>query len=377
MRFNQAPPALLSLLLASISTKVAAKPLPTALLYDLGLTFLMPRQCDSFCGADKQFCCSAQEACYTLAGNIATCSTPPTAAVTQVGSGGSGFAVYTFTYTETDLIMRTTTSTSYYNHVPAATPASQPPALCDTNMGQSSCGSICCSREQQCKVSGQCEIRPTSTFAGFVPVPVPTSQASFSAPLRPTSSGVSTITNTVVPTTTAPFFAPATASGSTLPTAFPVEGGGGLSPGAIAGIVIGVIAGLLLLLLLCFCCIVKAGFDGLLALFGMGKRKRRSTEKIETVEHYSRHGSQAGSRPGGVGGGWFGGPARVDSSRKKKSSGLGGIGAVGAGLAGLALALGLKRKSEKDARPARSDISSSYYTDSYTGTSASKFPLQH
>lgn len=61
----------------------------------------------------------------------------------------------------------------------------------------------------------------------------------------------------------------------------------------------------------------------------------------------------------------------MDSSRKKKSSGFGGLGAVGAGLAGLALVLGLKRKNDKE-KPARSDISSSYYTDSYTGTSASQ-----
>lgn len=47
---------------------------------------------------------------------------------------------------------------------------------------------------------------------------------------------------------------------------------------------------------------------------------------------------------------------------------------VGAGLIGLAAVLGLKRRNDKKkARTERSDISSSYYTDSYTGTSASKF----
>jgi hypothetical protein len=62
----------------------------------------------------------------------------------------------------------------------------------------------------------------------------------------------------------------------------------------------------------------------------------------------------------------------VDESRKKKSSGFGGLGAVGAGLAGLALILGLKRRHDRKEKASRSDISSSYYTDSYTGTSASK-----
>jgi len=143
-----------------------------------------------------------------------------------------------------------------------------------------------------------------------------------------------------------------------------------LSGGAIAGIVIGTIAGIILLLLICFCCIVKAGFDGLLALFGFGKRRRR-TERIETVERYSRHGSGTASRRD-THTGWFGRPARVDETRKKKSGGFGGLGAVGAGLVGLAVILGLKRRHDRKEK-ARSDISSSYYTDSYTGTSASKF----
>ena len=95
------------------------------------------------------------------------------------------------------------------------------------------------------------------------------------------------------------------------------------------------------------------------------------------TERYSRHGSQAASRRD-THTGWFGGgrPARVTESRRneKKSSGFGGLGMVGAGLIGLAAILGLKRREDKKAKStaARSDISSSYYTDSYTGTSASK-----
>lgn len=115
---------------------------------------------------------------------------------------------------------------------------------------------------------------------------------------------------------------------------------------------------------------MKAGFDGLLALFGLGKKKRRSTERIETVERYSRHGSGASRRDTHTG--WFGAsrPTRVEETRKKKSSGFGGLGAVGAGLLGLAVVLGLKRRHDRKEKE-RTDISSSYYTDSYTGTSAS------
>lgn len=70
---------------------------------------------------------------------------------------------------------------------------------------------------------------------------------------------------------------------------------------------------------------------------------------------------------------------RVEETRKKKSSGMGGLGAVGAGLVGMAVLLGLKRKEDErrdeKMRPGPTttvtDISSTYYTDSYTATSAS------
>lgn len=374
MRLTHSTPALLSLLVASFSSPVTAGPFPRAMLDDMGLSFLMPRQCVAYCGVQSQYCCTQGQACYTV-GTIAGCSTAPPPGYAAPTNAAGGYVVYTLTLTETNLSPYTTLSTSYYQQAPTTAAAPAPtvaagPAYCDVSLGQTSCGSICCASFQRCAKEDQCEARPESTLFPIVPVPVPTI-GSYSAPYRPTSTGLSTVTNTVSATTTAPFLAPATASGSVLPTAFPVASGGGLSAGAIAGIVIGVIAGLLLLLLLCFCCIVKTGFDGLLAIFGLGKRKRRSTERIETVEHYSRHGSQAGSRRDQHTG-WFGGPAKVDAGRKKKSSGFGGLGAVGAGLAGLALVLGLKRKNDKSEKPARSDISSSYYTDSYTGTSASK-----
>ena len=93
-----------------------------------------------------------------------------------------------------------------------------------------------------------------------------------------------------------------------------------------------------------------------------------------TEERYSRHGSGASRRE--THGGWFGvgRPSRVSETRKKKSSGFGGLGAVGAGLLGLAVLLGLKRRSSRKDREKRerSDLGSSYYTDSFTGTSASK-----
>ncbi|RAL65063.1 hypothetical protein DID88_001170 [Monilinia fructigena] len=163
-----------------------------------------------------------------------------------------------------------------------------------------------------CEYSGQCTAR-TSLWSYTA------TTGTYSAPLRPTS-GAST--STVSATTTQPFVAPATASGSTLPITS--TSSSNLSAGAIAGIVIGTIAGAILLLLLCFCCVVKGLWDVGLEVWG----------------------------------------------------------AVGAGLVGLAVVLGLKKR-EDDRREERdekrrpgptatvTDISSTYYTDSYTGTSAS------
>jgi hypothetical protein len=369
MRLSQTPPGLLSLLFGLLSNPgtVNAGPYPKDELHDLGFGALQDRGCVGYCGVYNQVCCSiAGEGCFTtpsLGTPIAFCSqTAAGAAVT------GGYAVYTTTYTETDLVLRTSTYTSSWdNEVPTTTydwvaPTTTAPAICTSSLGQSSCGTICCASDQTCAFSNSCTAAYTTS--------------AYSAPLRPTSGGVSTQTSTVSATTTAPFIPPVSASGSSIPITVGSPSHG-LSGGAIAGIVIGVIAGILLLILFCFCCILKAGIDGILAIFGLGKRKRRSTERVEVIEErYSRHGSGTASRRD-THTGWFGGaggrPTRVTETRKKNSSGLGGLGMVGAGLLGLAAVLGLKRRADnkKEKRP-RSDVSSTYYTDSFTGTSASK-----
>lgn len=368
MRFSQTPPSLISLLLVALSqiNTVNAGPFPKDPLHDLlGLGWLQPRDCVSYCGAQNQYCCTAGQACFTNAANVAYCS---------AGGATAGYGVYTTTWTETDLVTRTSTYSSYYQVATTTqtwASVGTSPAICTTSLGESSCGTICCAENQRCAYAGSCTAY-TSTFVAT---------STYSAPLRPTSGGVSTQTSVVSATTTAPFISPATASGSTLPITS-ASSGGGLSAGAIAGIVIGVIAGVILLLLLCFCCLARSLFDGILSIFGLGKKRRdrdrRTTERVEVVERYSRHGSGTASRRD-THSGWFGGgggrPARVVEERRteKKSGGLGGLGMVGVGLLGLAGILGLKRREDKKKSvAARSDMSSSYYTDSYTGTSASE-----
>ncbi|KAF7868660.1 hypothetical protein EAF04_005190 [Stromatinia cepivora] len=371
MRLSQAQPQVLSLILLTLShsSPVSAGPFPKDDIHDLGFSYLMDRSCVSYCGTDNQYCCTAGQACYTSSGNIAYCS---------ASSGGSGgWAVYTTTYTETDLHVGTSTYSSYT----ATTTSGGSAAICDTGLGQTSCGPICCASDQMCEFSGQCTARTSSwTYTA--------TSGTYSAPLRPTG-GASTSTATVSATTTEPFIPPATASGSTLPITS--RSSNNLSAGAIAGIVIGTILGVILLLLLCFCCFAKGLWDSVVGIFGGGKSRRQGgggvrTERIETVERYSRHGSTVGGaaaarreQTGFLGGVRADKPTRVVETRKKKSSGLGGLGAVGAGLVGLAVVLGLKRKEDErrdeKMRPGPTttvtDISSTYYTDSYTGTSAS------
>ncbi|KAI9050982.1 hypothetical protein LZ554_005092 [Drepanopeziza brunnea f. sp. 'monogermtubi'] len=360
MRLSQTPPSLLSLLFLVLAQTDTANAGPFAkdLLHDLGFGFLQPRECVAYCGTDNQYCCTAGQGCYTNAG-IAGCTETAHAPV----QGAGGFGVYTTTWTETDLVTKTATiSYGWADPTPPAwvPPAVITPAICTPSLGQSSCGAICCASDQRCAPQGNTCTPYSSTYTG-----------TYSAPTRPTSGGL-TATSTSSVTTTVPFIPAATASGS----AFPIVSNGddGLSAGAIAGIVIGVIAGIILLVLLCFCCCVKAGLDGVLAIFGLnGRKKRRSTDRI-TVEEYGRRRTSGNAARRDTHSSWFGAgrrPTKV-TEKRKKDNGLGGMGMVGAGLLGLAAVLGLKRKNDrKESRSSRTDYSSTYYTDSYTGTSAS------
>ncbi|KAL0936590.1 uncharacterized protein CTRU02_208805 [Colletotrichum truncatum] len=338
------------LLLASLPTTVFAHPYPLQnvannLFYELGDKF-MRRDCVQRCGVDSQYCCGSGEQCYTV-NNIAGCSTI---------NGGGGYGIYTTTWTETNTFTSTITTnwpeTTKGSGGGAGGGAGVP--CKPKNAGESACGSICCASDQYCAYEGQCAQKgwvPTTISSNGVPI---TTQ--FSPPYRVT-------TTTTRPTGTA---ASATSTG----TAVPVDEGtgGGLSGGAIAGIVIGTLAGLGLLMLLCFCCIAR-GLWGL--IFGGKKKKERSRERVEVVEErYSRHGSRMPSahshRPSH--GGWFGGgrPASAAHRKEEKKEGAKWLG-LGAAAATLLALLNLKK--DKPPRKPRTTYTDSYY--SYTGTSPS------
>ncbi|KAI1187158.1 hypothetical protein F5B17DRAFT_430785 [Nemania serpens] len=366
MRRTHSAAALLApLLLASLT---AAVPYPRDALRDNGYGYLMSQQCSEYCGAENELCCSADETCYTSAGTP-SCTTGLANLLAERD--------YTTTWTET----RTYTSTISSWFVPTTTAgvgANGGPCVPPPGSGQIACGVICCAAWQYCDHPGQCLANPGfSTWTEVVTTGTYVT-TQFSAPYRPTSGPSSTVTS---PTGT---FASASQSASHTTPAAVTTTGSSLSGGAIAGIVIGTIAGVILLLLLCFCCIARGLWAVVSGIFGGGK-KRRSSERIEvTEERYSRHGSAtAAARPThrtwfGVGGGGGGGGGRPSGAgaRKEKKSGGSGLGWAVAATGALALLLGLKRSDKRKPsshRRSRSDWSSSYYSDSYTPTSPSAF----
>lgn len=365
-----------------------AGPYPKDDLHDvLGSGFLVDRSCATYCGVDNQYCCAQGQACTTNAG-IAGC--------TDTALGG-GFGIYTTTWTETDTY--TSTISSYY---PATTGDNGADCVPPSGSGQIACGPICCASWQYCASNGQCGGGPapgsgaTTTAAGgggggMISTTITTSGTTittqYSAPYRVTSGTTGTGTTTSTGTMES-----ATATGSGNGTAV-TTGGNGLSGGAIAGIVIGVIAGVILLLAICACCIMRGLWHGLLAIFGLGpgrKRKSRSRDR-ETIiveeERYRRGGSAAAHSRRDTHTGWFAArpPARSAagsrrasgvSEKKRESSNAGWWGAGALGTMGLLLGLRRDKKRKEQAKRtsrARSDVSSSYFSDSYTASSPSEF----
>ncbi|KAI0398617.1 hypothetical protein F5Y17DRAFT_454178 [Xylariaceae sp. FL0594] len=360
MRFSQSPHGVLTLLLlAGLTTFTTAFPYPRDALRDLGFGYLMPDQCSEYCGADNEVCCAADEACYTSSG-VPACTAKANALAERD---------YTTTWTETHTY--TSTISSWY--VPTTTAgvgSGGADCIPVEGTGQIACGPICCANWQYCAYKGQCLANPGySTWSEWTTTGVYIT-TQYSQPWRPTSSGpVATVTSE--PTGT---FVSATESPSSTNPAEASTTNNSLSPGAIAGIVVGTIAGVVLLLLLCFCCIARGLWHTFVALIGGGK-KRRNTERIEIIEErYSRRGSASAAAAAAAAGRpthrtWFGGaggrPAGAGPRKeKKKKEGGGGFGWLIAAGAALAILLGLrrgdKRKGGGSHRPSSNSWSSSF-----------------
>lgn len=313
-------------------------------------------QCNGvYCGESSQYCCTAGSTCYTDAATIARCGAPTAAAELA-----TGWQYFTTTIVLTNLVTVVSTYSSLVGGAASTQELAQSAAICNYN--QVSCAAVCCDSGYTCYAPGKC------TPAGAAPT-----TTSPSAPLRQTSGSTTTVTAIVSATTTEPFQTPVSTAGSSIngTSITPSTANNGLSGGAIAGIVIGVLASIVILLLLCLCCIFKATLDGVLSLFGL--RSNKSRERTEIIEErYSRHGSATRRDEHGT---WYGGgggrSSRVQEKKKRSRLGEGGIlAAIALGLAGLWAVLGLRRRSK--AKSSRSNASYETYSESYSGTLSSE-----
>ncbi|KAL8781926.1 MAG: hypothetical protein Q9194_000119 [Teloschistes cf. exilis] len=290
----------------------------------------------------------------------------------NIAAGSGQYQLVTTTWTETDLVLRTSTYS-----IPLGTPTSQQATVatalsCNSQLGESPCGSICCAAAQQCQWQvGSMMCVATGGVSGDVSsfyYSSVTAASSGSAAIRPTSNTVQTVTSTGSATTTVPFVSASATQGGATAGMQATTSNNGLSGGAIAGIVIGVLVGIFLLLLICAACCFKGLLDTILGFFGLGPKRRKREETIIEERHSHHHGGGGG----GGGGRWFGaaGPSRID--RANKSGGFGGATAVAAGLTTLAVLLGLKRRRdrrEKGSYGTRSSYSYDYDTSSSSASS--------
>ncbi|MCJ1475646.1 hypothetical protein MMC13_004309 [Lambiella insularis] len=376
MRFPCAPLSLLATIL--YSTHIAhTSPLPYELITEQSTYTLAPRQYSATaCGYSSQLTCYNGQACYTVAGEASCGAAAATAAVATV-AGQWQYITITYVETETETMTMVTTSSTF---IPAATSVYVQPSVqtqvivttvqapapvqtyasCPTNLA---CGDICCDSYQFCAVLNQCSpLGAGSTPNNVISTSYYVVQSTNSAFIRPTSNSITTVTGTA--TTTVPFIAPEATDGSSLTGITATQQSTGLSSGAIAGIVIGVLLLLFILFLICACCLCKGLIDTLLGCFGLGKKsRRRVTDTTVVEEHHSRHSGrvQGGGRT------WYG--TRINNQpQKKNSSGWGGALGVGAALATLAVLLGLRRRNKKEEK---SEYTGSSYSYSYTTSESS------
>ncbi|KAL1973244.1 hypothetical protein VTN31DRAFT_5879 [Thermomyces dupontii] len=324
-------------LLGVLAQTAHSKPFP--LPYE-GI-LLEPRQCDNPCGFYGQICCTASQICSTNDQNEAVC----------VDAGTSeSWKVFTTTFTTTGV----QTVTSVYSSLITAPPKSA--GFCDASIGETQCGTVCCDVSETCE-KGVCVKASSSAPANQTDTAAP--------PVRPTDA----TTVTATPTTTEGFIAPIGTDGEPVVTAAP--SGGGLSGGQIAGIVIGTLAGVTLLVFICFSVCLRGIFDRIMGVFGLGRR-RRTESYVEEHSHVSHHTAPDRRT-------WFGYRPSEPRPPREKKSGLGFWSWILVIAGAIALCLGLKRREERDEK---SDYSSSYYgpgssyyyypySDYYTSTSSS------
>lgn len=317
------------------------------------------KRCSNPCGFYAQLCCTSSQTCITDGGQ-AVCSDSGSSGGSGSGSGSDGdwdYFTSTYVLTETDT---TTHTTTWSSQRAKATPtgavgAGSGSGSCDSSVGETKCGSTCCGPAAVCE-NGQCLAGSSSIWATMTSAPS----------AEGTSNGAATATETGSATTTQAFETPIHTDGSPA-IGVKAPDDKGLSGGAIAGIVIGTIAGVALLLLVCACMCCRGALAGLFACLGIGKRKRNDGYVDDRYSHYNN------GRPDGRT--WFGArppaPSHGGGASGEKKSKWGGLATIGIVLGALALCLGLKRRRDQDEKSDYTYPSSYYYSDYYTNSSMS------
>ncbi|KAJ5352222.1 hypothetical protein N7452_001196 [Penicillium brevicompactum] len=341
MRSSSALSVLSTLTLLLNCSLTAATPLA---LEPNTLNSTIEKRCANPCGYNDWLCCSSGQTCSTNSANEAVCS----------DSGGSSgeYQYFTTIYTLTETDLSTITSV-WSSQLAAATST----GTCRADIGETKCGTRCCEAAQECQ-DGECVAESSS-----VAITATGTDAAATPGVRGTSNGASTVTATSAPTTTEGFTAPVGTDGADLIGAKASDNSGGLSGGAIAGIVIGSIAGAFLLLMIC----ASHSMDSLQlsVLANVADETRPMWRSATLTTLTAALLPPAGRRT------WFGARPAAEGSdvSEKKSSSWGKLAIL---FGALAICLGLKRHHDKEHDDSKTESSypSSYYyySDYYSGT---------
>ncbi|KAL2810442.1 hypothetical protein BJX63DRAFT_434227 [Aspergillus granulosus] len=296
----------------------------------------LEKRCDNPCGYYSQLCCASGETCITDENNQAVCQSGVSS---DSGSGSGSWEYFTSTYVVTETDVQTLTSV-WSSWIPSPTSDS-----CQADLGETQCGSDCCGAAYVC-TNNQCVLGATTSIWA--------TETGANPPVRPTDS------STVTATATQGFDAPVTTDGSPAYGVDAPDDDGGLSGGAIAGIVIGTLAGVFLLFLLCLCLCARGILNSILACLGIGKRRR--TEETYVEDHHSHHTH----RPGRT---WFGTGPSGHAPEGEKKSWFSSLATIGIIIGAITLCLGLRRKKDQDEK---SDYTYPSYYSYYTSTTKAR-----
>ncbi|KAL4811204.1 hypothetical protein BDV18DRAFT_128871 [Aspergillus unguis] len=295
--------------------------------------------CDNPCGYYSQLCCASGETCITDDNDQAVCSSSGSSGDSGSGDGKWEYYSSTWVVTETDAQTHTSVWSSW-----VATPTDS--GSCRTDLGESVCGSECCSASDVCGDDNKCVLAATTSIWA-------TDTGTATPPVRPTGTETATATQG--------FETPVTTDGSPALGVDAPDDDSGLSGGAIAGIVVGTLAGVFLLFLLCLCLCARGLLHSILACLGCGRRRRREETYVE--DRYSHHSH----RPGRT---WYGATKPTESAHGgEKKSGWSKLATIGIIFGAIALCLGLKRKQDHDDEKSSDYTYPSYYSY-YTSTTS-------